>query len=147
MWSEPAAKDDRIVVSDIGEQWSPNVPPPRMEPTVISTNVSISPPVMENAKGIAIGVMIANVPHEEPVKKEINAHVKNVTVTSKAGVMKDSVMLMMNAGVPRPFVMELMQYAIARMRIALITALIPSTAVVMSSLREAILQMSILMNW
>ena len=95
MWSEPAARDDRIVVSDIGEQWSPNVPPPRIAPTVQSNTVSISFPVIVNAKGIAIGVMIANVPHEEPVKKEINAHVKNVTVTSKAGVMKDSVKLMM----------------------------------------------------
>ena len=95
MWSEPAARDDRIVVSDIGEQWSPNVPPPRIAPTVQSNTVSISPPVIVNAKGIAIGVMIANVPNEEPVKKEINAHVKNVTVTSKAGVMKDSVKPMM----------------------------------------------------
>ena len=146
MWSEPAAKDDRIVVSDIGEQWSPNVPPPRIAPTVQSNTVSISPPVIVNAKGIAIGVMIANVPHEEPVKKEINAHVKNVTVTSKAGVMKDSVKLMMKSAVPRPLVMELMQYAIARIKIALNTALIPSTAVAMSSLRVAILQMSILKN-
>ena len=146
MWSEPAARDDRIVVSDIGEQWSPNVPPPRIAPTVQSNTVSISPPVIVNAKGIAIGVMIANVPHEEPVKKEINAHVKNVTVTSKAGVMKDSVKLMMKSAVPRPLVMELMQYAIARIKIALNTALIPSTAVAMSSLRVAILQMSILKN-
>ena len=146
MWSEPAAKDDRIVVSDIGEQWSPNVPPPRIAPTVQSNTVSISPPVIVNAKGIAIGVMIANVPHEEPVKKEIIAHVMNVIVTNKAGVMKDSVKLMMKSAVPRPLVMELMQYAIARIKIALNTALIPSTAVFINSLREAILQMSILKN-
>ena len=138
MWSEPAARDDRIVVSDIGEQWSPNVPPPRIAPTVQSNTVSISPPVIVNAKGIAIGVMIANVPHEEPVKKEINAHVKNVTVTSKAGVMKDSVKLMMKSAVPRPLVMELMQYAIARIRIAPNTALTPLTAVSMNCLRVAI---------
>ena len=95
MWSEPAARDDRIVVSDIGEQWSPNVPPPSTAQIVQNTNVVSLPQVIVNAKGITIGTMIANVPHEEPVKKEINAHVKNVTVTSKAGVMKNSVKLMM----------------------------------------------------
>ena len=146
MWSEPAASDDRIVVSDIGEQWSPNVPPPSTAPIVQNTNVVSSPPVIVNAKGITIGTMIANVPHEDPVKKEIRAHVMNVIVTSKAGVMKDSVKLMMKSAVPRPLVMELMQYAIARIKIALNTALIPSTAVAMSSLRVAILQMSILKN-
>ena len=28
MWSQPAARDDRMVVSEIGEQWSPKQPPP-----------------------------------------------------------------------------------------------------------------------
>ena len=27
MWSDPVAVDDKIVVSEIGEQWSPNTDP------------------------------------------------------------------------------------------------------------------------
>ena len=62
IWSEPDARDERIVVSEIGEQWSPKHPPPITAPTATYTTVSNSPPVKLNARGITIGSMIAYVP-------------------------------------------------------------------------------------
>ena len=33
MWSDPAAKEERMVVFEMGEQWSPKVAPPRIVAT------------------------------------------------------------------------------------------------------------------
>ena len=93
MWSEPAPSEDKIVVSDNGEQWSPNVAPPITAPTVAYTVAPNSPPVIENANGITIGTRIAHVPHDEPVRNEMIAHTKNEIVTKSAGVIQSSVML------------------------------------------------------
>ena len=129
MWSQPAARDDRMVVSEIGEQWSPKQPPPITAAIAAYTTVPISPPVRLNARGKQIGSMIAYVPQDEPVRKEISAQRMKVMVRSQNGVIHDSVILIRYAGAPSHLVMELMQYAIARIRIAAITALIPRTAV------------------
>lgn len=57
-----------MVVSEIGEQWSPNRPPERTAPTAMANG-------MENAWaiGMARGIIIAKVPHELPVEKDTNA--------------------------------------------------------------------------
>ena len=90
--------------------------------------------------------MIAYVPQDEPVRKEISAQRMNVMVRSQNGVIHASVTLIRYAGAPSPFVMELMQYAIARIRIAAITALIPRTAVSIISFTLAFLVIHITTN-
>ena len=53
MWSAPLVEEESTVVSEIGEQWSPKIPP---ESTAPSTSGRFAPVV--NATGIAIGNMI-----------------------------------------------------------------------------------------
>ena len=60
-------------MSDNGEQWSPNTPPPATAPKHAYTNVPSSPPVKVNASGSAIGIQIAKVPQEDPVANAIIA--------------------------------------------------------------------------
>lgn len=54
--------DDMIVVSEIGEQWSPKIEP-QVQAAMVTTHSShISPPVTPQARGKAIGIMMAVVP-------------------------------------------------------------------------------------
>jgi hypothetical protein len=70
-----------MVVSDMGEQWSPKIAPARTD-AVAPKRISIwSPPgyvaapPKETVRGITSGSMIAIVPHEVPVAKAIAAQV------------------------------------------------------------------------
>ena len=56
-------------VSEMGEQWSPKSPPPSA--AAIATDESI--PIWFDI-GTAIAIIIANVPHDVPVEKEIKQH-------------------------------------------------------------------------
>ena len=69
-----------IVVSEIGEQWSPKTPPPR---TAARYKGSAPPTLLTN--GTAIGIIIANVPHEVPVEKEIAAETKKSSAGMNIG--------------------------------------------------------------
>ncbi len=60
-----------IVVSDIGEQWSPNTAPVNTAPIVAYKMVPVSPPLSVKASGTAIGINIAVVPHDVPVENAI----------------------------------------------------------------------------
>ena len=66
------------VVSLIGEAWSPNIAPAIAAP---SSNSTGNPSVV--AIGIAIGIMIANVPQLEPTEKAMNAEVMNINGASR----------------------------------------------------------------
>ncbi len=55
-----------MVVSDVGEQWSPNIPPPKTAASIKGTGK-----LKLTAKGKAIAVIIANVPQLVPVLKAI----------------------------------------------------------------------------
>ena len=63
-----------MVVSDIGEQWSPNKPPDNTAPMLTNSGAS-----MANAVGMTNGNIMAKVPQDEPVAKEITADNKNAT--------------------------------------------------------------------
>ena len=117
-----------------------------MAPTVAYISVSICPSVIENASGMTIGVSIAHVPHEEPVRNEMTAQTMKVIVTRSAGVIQLSVMLSIYSGACSVLVILFTQYAIASMRIALITDLIPSIAVSIISFSVAILCIIMTMN-
>ena len=57
---------ESMVVSEIGEQWSPKTPPPRAAAIVMYTSAPI--PL---AMGTAMEIMIAKVPQDVPGEKAI----------------------------------------------------------------------------
>ena len=61
-----------MVVSEIGEQWSPKIPPPKVAAIIKFRFASCT-----LAIGIEMASMIANVPQEVPVEKAINEVAKN----------------------------------------------------------------------
>ena len=74
MWLQPEAVEDNIVVSEIGEQWSPHTEPDNTAETEaykIWMFVSETPPFKFNidiTKGIVIGINIPIVPKLVPVE-------------------------------------------------------------------------------
>lgn len=83
MGLHPMVEHVRNVVSEIGEDWSPNVAPPHMADAVKGI---LSPKPM--AVGMAIGATIAMVPMELPVAKEITPPIKNTIIGNNPGVME-----------------------------------------------------------
>ena len=74
MWSVADAIDDMIVVSLMGEQWSPKMPPDN----AAAKNGAIGRP-SPAAAGTAMGSMIANVPQLVPVAKAMAPDVTNTS--------------------------------------------------------------------
>ena len=70
MWSQPAPADDRIVVSDIGEQWSPNTEPENIAASIIVKKCMWSVCIRI---GTIIGIKIPKVPQAVPVEKDKKA--------------------------------------------------------------------------
>ena len=97
MWSDALAIDDMIVVSDMGEQWSPKTLPARIAAMLDSRIASPTPGVtalisdIRTTSGMLIGVRIVIVPHEVPVEKLIAAAMRKMIVGSSPGVMSPDV--------------------------------------------------------
>ena len=109
MWSHAAPKDDKHVVSDTGEQWSPKRPPPIIADTVAKTIGVSCPPDRFIAMGIENGTRMAYVPHDVPVKNEMHAPAAKVSAGSRAGVIHALVSSITYCCAPRFFEMVLMQ--------------------------------------
>ena len=99
MWLQRAPVEDRIVVSEIGEQWSPNTAPARTALSIgrisaISDAAAISP---------AIGSMIPNVPQLVPVAKDIAQDVRKSMIrdTSVVQIHKGEPILMTDKSVEK----------------------------------------------
>lgn len=69
-----------MVVSEMGEIWSPKIPPDMTAP--IMRGIGISNEAV-NAK--AIGIMIENVPQLVPVEKEVRAAIIKIRNGSRNG--------------------------------------------------------------
>ena len=76
--SAPHASDERIIVSDMGEHWSPNIEPPTTAPK--QSMPYIGSVDIDQARGIASGNMTANVPNEVPIEKETSMQIKSSRV-------------------------------------------------------------------
>jgi len=80
-----------IVVSEIGEQWSPKIEPARTPESVLTifrcTSLAGKPAEVHRLKerGVTIGMIIAIVAHEVPVEKLITAEIKNVRAGRSLG--------------------------------------------------------------
>ena len=66
MWSQVQPIEDKTVVSDMGEQWSPKTPPQVTAAIAGYTDAS-----SDNAMGIAMGMKMPKVPQEVPVEKAV----------------------------------------------------------------------------
>jgi hypothetical protein len=77
MWLTPDDIDESTVVSEIGDVWSPNNPPLSAAPKQIGTEISRA-----IARGTTIGIINANVPHDEPVASERQAPTKKIMLAS-----------------------------------------------------------------
>ena len=85
MWLQPAAMDDRTVVSEIGAQWSPKREPLRTAAMVMHCESS-----KPYAMWIPRGSNIAMVPQEVPVAKEMTDPMrKSIAGTMLAGMITD----------------------------------------------------------
>lgn len=73
-----------MVVSEIGEQWSPNTPPPR---TVAMIKPGWRPMIL--IMGTAMGIMMAKVPQEVPVEKAMKQETRKMTVGMIPGLRVD----------------------------------------------------------
>ncbi|CUS93953.1 hypothetical protein JGI15_11041, partial [Candidatus Kryptonium thompsonii] len=69
-----------IVVSEIGEQWSPKTPPLKTLATTIGKFESSA-----IAVGTAIGIIMAKVPQLVPVENEMKAEVTKTILGKSAG--------------------------------------------------------------
>ena len=79
--SQSAAIEEMIVVSEIGEQWSPKIPPLKTAPIAKMTFASIP-----TAIGTAIGIIIEKVPQDVPVEKDISELSKKIITARKIGL-------------------------------------------------------------
>jgi len=82
MWSHPAAIEEMMVVSEIGEAWSPKIPP---DMTAAITRGMSSPIVAPNAK--PMGIIMENVPQLVPVENAVILATKNMRTGMSAGEM------------------------------------------------------------
>ena len=84
-----------MVVSEIGEIWSPQTAPAKMDATeMVKIGVISIPPNTETA----IGIRMANVPQEVPVAKASpKATRKKIAGKSPVGILLDDTTLLTNA--------------------------------------------------
>jgi len=82
MWSHPLAIEEIMVVSEMGETWSPKIPPDITAP-IIKGIGRLNDAL--NAK--AMGIIIENVPQLVPVEKEVmDAMIKTKKGKRKGGM-------------------------------------------------------------
>ena len=84
--SHPAAIADITVVSEMGEQWSPNRQPDSTAPIVMGMDTPKPTAIL-----MPIGSRIAMAPHEVPVAKEIMTPTRNSRAGTTCGVISPSV--------------------------------------------------------
>ena len=71
IWLQPDPMEDIIVVSEIGEQWSPKIAP--VNTALIDAIKNPNSGLIFQARGIASGIKIVIVPYAVPVANEIIA--------------------------------------------------------------------------
>ena len=75
IWLQPAPVEDKIVVSEIGEQWSPNTEPARVAARATLTSSGAT----ELQIMVTIGIRIPKVPQEVPMAKASPPATRNTT--------------------------------------------------------------------
>ena len=122
-------------MSESGEQWSPNTPPPATAAKHATTKVVSCPSVYANASGRAIGMQIANVPQDEPVAKAMMQATRKIIAGRTEGVRKSLQDEMIKFAVPIVLESAFTEYASARSVTAGTPLLMPTVTVSMISLK------------
>ena len=74
IWLQPAPVEESIVVSDIGEQWSPNTEPAN----VAERDIIVKSGATFVHTVAIIGINIPNVPHDVPIENDKNPATINI---------------------------------------------------------------------
>ena len=113
-WLHCAPADAMIVVSEIGEQWSPQTAPARQ------ADIPITPIVVPAGNTArTIGIRIPNVPQDVPVENAITqATIKMIAGKNTARLDAPERRLSTNTSEPSPLVIFLSAVAKVRIRIA-----------------------------
>src|SRR5690554_1467706 len=121
MWLHMAPVEDMMVVSEIGEQWSPHTAPARQAETDIISSSVYSP------TATTIGRRMPKVPQDVPVENDIPIATANTIAGSIIfRPVAPSKIVLTYSLAPRRFVIPLKVHANVRMRIAGTIALNPS---------------------
>ena len=124
-----------IVVSEMGEQWSPITAPPKVAAMEIISRLLFRSPTVRSTAGVppentgmTMGSRMEKVPQEVPVAKPRNAAMMNTTAGSRAYrlPLRFSTMPATNSGAPRPLVTSPIVQARHRIRMAGTICLKPS---------------------
>ena len=131
-----------IVVSEIGEQWSPHTAPAMQADTQIMARVAVlgSGSVREKALNV-IGIRIPNVPQDVPVAKD-NPHAIRKMIAGMIPMNEPFDLSTISAtysAAPKESVIALRDHASVRIRIGGTIALKPSSMLDMHSLNLRIL--------
>lgn len=115
MWFDWLPADDIIVVSEIGEQWSPQTAPARHAETPI-----IKSSLVGSKIAVTIGIRIPKVPHEVPVANERPHATKKIIAGKKLArpAAAESMSILTNSAAPKRPVMFLSAVAKVRINIA-----------------------------
>ena len=160
MWLTLQDIEAIIVVSETGEQWSPKIAPVSIAPVIEKMNVSDTPefiPIIEIAKGKAVGKSRAIVPQDVPVAKlTIDAVTKTTVGNSQIGIVSDRT-IARNSAVSSSVTTALSPQAKTKITTAVTIDLIPASQaetaeemfpvpdmiIVTPAVREAIIELQI----
>ena len=115
MWFDWLPADDIIVVSEIGEQWSPQTAPARQAETPI-----IKSGLVGSNIAVTIGIRIPNVPHDVPVEKARTQATKKIIAGKKFArpAAAESISAPTKSAAPKRPVIFLRDVAKVRIKIA-----------------------------
>ncbi len=135
-WSQAAPADDIMVVSEIGDTWSPYTAP-AIHAAIIGIIISGRDSVIASP----IGISIPNVPHEVPAAKDSRQAIKNRTagINAIASPPKLVTIFLTKSASPRLSVIALRDQAKVRISIGEIICFRPSGTQFIQSLNVTIL--------
>src|SRR5690606_9041716 len=125
MRSPPEAREDRIVVSEMGEHWSPRTAPPSTAPKQTATYDGSG--TTAQASGMASGNTTAYVPQDVPIENATTMQISMKIAGSSTGWMMWLVVSTMYCAVPSEPDTRPRVTARPRMMAPIVTPLQPST--------------------
>ena len=138
IWLHMAPVDDMMVVSEIGEQWSPNTAPARQADMLIISSSGVWLALLKTPT--TRGRSIPKVPQEVPVAKDIPAATINTIAGKNIVAVLSWKIPLTNSPAPRRLVSPLRVQAKVRMSMAGTMALNPLGRHSMHSLKESTLR-------
>lgn len=135
IWLHAAPVDDSIVVSDMGEQWSPKIDPARVADRLI---IKCSGATCWQMTTI-IGINIPKVPHEVPIENDkIAATINIITGIRATGIWDDATSWLTYGPVDKTVQTPLIAHAKVKITHAVTIDFIPKTTPSIYDLKERV---------